>query len=152
MGDWDIAGRARGNVLSWVTEITKPMSMKVTFEIAVDGDTITGTAKMGFLGNAKLKGERIAPSALSAESRAHQNVTVGLVTGDSIDPQFNDAGYHGGHVIVAAAHRRHPKRGPKCASARACPGRGSKSRSAGRRNQERRDASFHIRPPARSKH
>jgi hypothetical protein len=91
MGDWDIAGRARGNVLSWVTEITKPMSMKVTFEIAVDGDTITGMAKMGFLGNAKLKGERIAPSALSAESRAHQNVTVGLVTGDSIDPQFNDA-------------------------------------------------------------
>jgi hypothetical protein len=90
MGDLDIAGRASGNVLSWVTEITKPMSMKVTFEVAVDGDTLSGTAKMGFLGKAKLQGERIAASALNADSRTHQTVSVGPVTEDSIDPQFND--------------------------------------------------------------
>jgi hypothetical protein len=63
MGDLDIAGSATENTLSWVTEITKPMSMKVSFEVVVDGDTISGTAKMGFFGRAKLKGERIAASA-----------------------------------------------------------------------------------------
>src|SRR5579864_5736128 len=90
MGDLDICGRASGNLLSWVSEITRPMSMKVTFEVEVNGDTISGTAKMGFLGKAKLKGERIAASALNADSRTHQTAPLGPVTGDSIDPQFND--------------------------------------------------------------
>jgi hypothetical protein len=92
MGDLDIAGSASGNVLRWVTEITKPMSMKVSFEVAVDGDTLSGTAKMGFLGKAKLKGERVDPSALNADSRTHRaTAPVGPVTADSVDPQFNDA-------------------------------------------------------------
>jgi hypothetical protein len=89
MGDLDIAGSATGDTLSWVTEITKPMSMKVSFEVAVDGDTLSGTAKMGFLGRAKLTGERIAAGALNADSPASQTASLGSVTEDSIDPQFN---------------------------------------------------------------
>lgn len=65
LGDVDVAGNVRGNTLSWVTEITKPMSMKVTFEVVVDGDTMSGTAKMGFLGKATLTGERVASNPLS---------------------------------------------------------------------------------------
>ena len=90
MGDLDIAGSAKGNALNWVMEITKPMSMKVTFDVVVDGDTMSGTAKMGFLGKAKLTGERMAAGAPSADSPGHQSAPAGPVTADSIDPQFNE--------------------------------------------------------------
>jgi hypothetical protein len=91
MGDLDIAGSVAGDALSWVTEITQPMSMKVSFNVTVNGDTLTGIAKMGFLGKAKLQGERVAASPLGAHSSSPRAVPAGPVTGDSIDPQFNDA-------------------------------------------------------------
>ena len=91
MGDLDIAGSATGNALSWVTEIAKPVSMKVSFNVTVDGDALTGIAKMGFLGKAKLQGERIAASPLSSNSRTHQTAVGGPVTEESVDPLFHDA-------------------------------------------------------------
>ena len=90
MGAMDIAGSATGNVLSWVTQITKPMSMKVSFEVTVAGDTLTGSAKMGFLGKAKLQGERAAESPSGSNSGTPQSVPSGPVTEDFVDPQFND--------------------------------------------------------------
>ena len=89
MGDMDIAGSAKGNTLNWLMEVTKPMSIKVTFDVVVDGDTMSGTAKMGFLGKAKLTGERMAADAPSANSRGNQSAAAGPVTADSIDPVYN---------------------------------------------------------------
>ena len=59
MGDMAVAGSAKGNTLNWAMDVTKPMSAKVTVEVVVDGDTMTGTAKLGFFGKAKLIGERV---------------------------------------------------------------------------------------------
>jgi hypothetical protein len=90
MGDLDIAGSVQGNTLNWVTEISKPMSMKVTFEVVINGDVLSGTAKMGFLGKAKLIGERVDASAPGASTRTTPVATTGPVTAASIDPQFKD--------------------------------------------------------------
>jgi hypothetical protein len=89
MGNLDIAGSAKGNVLHWIAEVTKPMSIKVTFDVVVDGDTMSGTAKMGFFGKAKLTGERVVAGAPGAGSREPQAAPAGPVTADSVDPQFN---------------------------------------------------------------
>ena len=107
MGTLAIAGEVQGAALHWVTQLTKPMPLKVTFDVEVDGDTMTGTAKMGFLGKAKLHGERISadavtersarkppagesPEGASAGVPATQSSPLGPVTADSIDPQFNE--------------------------------------------------------------
>ena len=90
MGDMNVAGSVNGNILNWVMQISKPISMKVTFEVVVDGDIMTGTAKMGFLGKAKLNGERIAADAAS-DAPSSSKDPVGPVTESSIDPQFNEA-------------------------------------------------------------
>ena len=88
MGNLAIEGQVTGAALHWVTQLTKPMPLKVTFDVQVDGDTLTGTAKMGFLGKAKLQGERISSSTAGAV-RAAQSAPLEPVTADSIDPQFN---------------------------------------------------------------
>jgi hypothetical protein len=118
MGDLDIAGSAIGNALSWVTAITKPMSMKVGFEVRVDGDTLTGTAKMGFLGKAKLQGERIAASPVSSNLRTHQTVVAGPVTEESVDPQFNDAYIEVDELRVDPVPHRYVHGGFKATDAR----------------------------------
>jgi hypothetical protein len=89
MGDLEVAGSAKGNALNWVMQVTKPMSIEVTFDVVVEGDAMSGTAKMGFMGKAKLTGQRIAADASSADSRPHPIPPVGPVTADSVDPQFN---------------------------------------------------------------
>ena len=102
MGNLAIEGQVKGAALHWVTQLTKPMPLKVTFDVEVDGDTLTGTAKMGFLGKAKLRGERISASAVterlarkspggaSAGVRPTQSPPLAPVTADSIDPQFSE--------------------------------------------------------------
>lgn len=90
MGNLTIAGEVKGAALHWVMQLTKPMPLKVTFDVEVDGDTLTGTAKMGFLGKAKLRGERISAGAASAGVRGTESPPLGPVTADSIDPQFSE--------------------------------------------------------------
>jgi hypothetical protein len=102
MGNLAIEGQVKGAALHWVTQLTKPMPLKVTFDVEVDGDTMTGTAKMGFLGKAKLRGERMStstvterlarksPGGASAGVRPTQSPPLGPVTADSIDPQFSE--------------------------------------------------------------
>jgi hypothetical protein len=58
MGTQDIAGKISGNTLTWTLSLTKPMSIKLSFEAVVDGDTMTGFAKLGMFGKATLTGQR----------------------------------------------------------------------------------------------
>jgi hypothetical protein len=46
-GSLDISGLVTGGSLHWSMDVTKPMRIKVTFDVAVDGDALSGTAKLG---------------------------------------------------------------------------------------------------------
>jgi cytochrome P450 len=59
MGVKDIAGTTSGNTLTWTLKLTKPVSIKLTFNAEVDGDSMTGTVKLGMFGKAALAGKRI---------------------------------------------------------------------------------------------
>jgi cytochrome P450 len=61
MGSEEIKdGKIDGNTFHWVMSVTKPMPIKVTFEAEVQGQTMTGTAKLGFFGKAKIEGQRVS--------------------------------------------------------------------------------------------
>jgi hypothetical protein len=51
-------GKADGDSLSWVANMTSPMPMKLEFAATVDGDAISGTVKLGAFGNATFEGTR----------------------------------------------------------------------------------------------
>ena len=84
MGSHDIAGEVGGNTLAWVMQVNKPVPVKVSFSVTVDGDSLSGYAKAGIFGKAPLHGERIAADTVAAPAEA------GPVTADSVDPQFNE--------------------------------------------------------------
>ncbi|MNR60962.1 hypothetical protein D3C85_1825700 [compost metagenome] len=48
------------NKLSWSLRITKPMRLNLNFEVAADGDLMTGSAKAGVLPASKLTGKRVS--------------------------------------------------------------------------------------------
>ena len=87
MGNMNITGTAIENRLHWVMDVKKPMRIKVTCEIVIEGDTLSGTAKLGIFGKAKMTGRRIAgdvPATIPEDDPASQ-----LVDAESVDPQFN---------------------------------------------------------------
>lgn len=49
---------ASGNRLTWSQHVTKPMKLTLRFDVSVDRDTMTGTAKAGVLPSSKLAGIR----------------------------------------------------------------------------------------------
>ncbi|RIX51407.1 DJ-1/PfpI family protein [Paenibacillus nanensis] len=49
----------QGGKLTWQLRVTKPMRLNLKFEVTVDGDVMTGTAKAGMLPASKLTGKRI---------------------------------------------------------------------------------------------
>lgn len=51
-------GRIDGNDLSWSAKMTSPMPMTLEFRASVDGDTISGTVKLGAFGKATFEGRR----------------------------------------------------------------------------------------------
>lgn len=58
-GSTDIEGGAvDGNDVSWKLEITSPMPMTLEFRGSVDGDSISGSVKLGSFGNATFEGTR----------------------------------------------------------------------------------------------
>jgi cytochrome P450 len=59
MGVQDISGKISGNTLTWTLSLTKPVSIKLSFEAKVDGDVMTGAVKLGMFGKAALTGKRI---------------------------------------------------------------------------------------------
>jgi cytochrome P450 len=52
-------GKAAGDALSWTMDVKKPMPIKLTFEVKVAGDTMTGHAKLGAFGTADVNGQRV---------------------------------------------------------------------------------------------
>ncbi len=49
-----------GDRLTWKQEITKPMKLKVAFDVNIDGDTLTGNAKPAMFPSASVTGKRVA--------------------------------------------------------------------------------------------
>jgi hypothetical protein len=47
-----------GNRLTWKQSITRPMRLNLTFDVIIDGDTLTGTSKAGMLPTSKVAGKR----------------------------------------------------------------------------------------------
>ena len=58
MGSQEVTGKVDGDTLTWNTDITNPMPMKLEFSAKVDGDKMSGNVKLGMFGNASLTGER----------------------------------------------------------------------------------------------
>ena len=58
MGNEEITGKITGDKLSWTLPLTKPVAIKLGFEVTVAGDTMTGNVKLGMFGNAPLTGQR----------------------------------------------------------------------------------------------
>jgi cytochrome P450 len=52
-------GQIDGNTLTWTMAVKKPMPITLKFEAQAQGDTLTGNAKLGMFGNAKLAGRRL---------------------------------------------------------------------------------------------
>lgn len=50
----------RDSMLTWSLRITKPMRLNLKFEVASDGDRMTGIAKAGILPASKLTGKRVS--------------------------------------------------------------------------------------------
>ncbi len=48
-----------GNRLLWKQSITKPMRLNLTFDVTIDGNTLTGTSKAGMLPTSKVIGTRV---------------------------------------------------------------------------------------------
>jgi len=59
MGAMEFSGKVAGDTLTWTADMTKPMPMKLEFEVKVEGDTMAGNCKLGAFGNAAVKGQRI---------------------------------------------------------------------------------------------
>jgi cytochrome P450 len=58
MGEQDITGKIAGDQLSWTLPLSKPVAIKLGFEVSVAGDNMTGNVKLGMFGNAPLTGKR----------------------------------------------------------------------------------------------
>ena len=48
-----------GNQLTWKQSITKPMRLNLTFDVHIEGDTLSGISKAGMLPASKVIGTRI---------------------------------------------------------------------------------------------
>jgi hypothetical protein len=51
-------GAVDGNAVSWKSSITKPMPMTLAFTGTVDGDTLSGSVKLGMFGTQTFSGTR----------------------------------------------------------------------------------------------
>lgn len=59
MGVRNIAGTIRGQTLAWTLSLTKPVSIKLTFDARIEDDRMIGSAKLGMFGKAALSGRRL---------------------------------------------------------------------------------------------
>jgi len=57
-GQQSFTGSVEGNRVKFDLKIEKPMKITLKYDLAVDGDRLTGKVKMGIFGSAKLTGER----------------------------------------------------------------------------------------------
>ena len=52
-------GTVDGDAIAWTAEITSPMTLKLEFSGAVDGDTMSGKVKLGMFGESTFSGTRV---------------------------------------------------------------------------------------------
>jgi carbon-monoxide dehydrogenase large subunit len=57
-GQQAFTGTVEGNRVKFDLKVEKPMKITLKYDIAVEGDTLTGKVKMGIFGSAKLTGQR----------------------------------------------------------------------------------------------
>ncbi len=57
-GEQAFEGAIDGQTLTWQTDITNPMPLTLDFAVTVDGDAMTGSAKLGMFGSAPVTGAR----------------------------------------------------------------------------------------------
>lgn len=58
-GDIEIQdGTADGDNLTWKAQVTQPMAITLEVAATVEGDSISGTVKLGAFGNATFAGQR----------------------------------------------------------------------------------------------
>ena len=61
MGSLEITdGKVDGNTITWSSQITTPMPMKLDCKATIDGDAISGTVTAGMFGSFPLNGSRAA--------------------------------------------------------------------------------------------
>ncbi|WP_256975800.1 DJ-1/PfpI family protein [Paenibacillus sp. MY03] len=58
--------------LSWSLRVTKPMRLNLKFEVAVNGDVMTGIAKAGILPASKVTGKRVTPGEIEEKSEENR--------------------------------------------------------------------------------
>jgi hypothetical protein len=59
LGESDISnGTVNGNEISWTIEVTEPVKLSIVNTGTIDGDKLSGTAKLGDLGDATFNGAR----------------------------------------------------------------------------------------------
>ncbi|MDE8653110.1 xanthine dehydrogenase family protein molybdopterin-binding subunit [Novosphingobium album (ex Liu et al. 2023)] len=58
-GQQGFTGTVEGNRLKFDLHVEKPIKITLKYDLAITGDTLTGKAKMGMMGSAKVSGERI---------------------------------------------------------------------------------------------
>jgi hypothetical protein len=52
------SGAVNGNIVSWKSSISRPMPMTLEFSGTVDGDSMSGTVKLGMFGTQPFSGVR----------------------------------------------------------------------------------------------
>ena len=52
-------GTIAGDQLTWTMAVKKPVAINVSFEVKLQGDSMTGSAKLGMFGKAAVTGERV---------------------------------------------------------------------------------------------
>jgi len=52
-----------GSRLTWSQAITRPMRLNLTFDVTIDGDTLSGTSKAGRLPSSKVSCRRVVGNA-----------------------------------------------------------------------------------------
>ena len=52
-------GKIAGDTLTWAMDVKKPVAIKLSFDVKLQGDAMTGHAKLGMFGKSKLSGRRI---------------------------------------------------------------------------------------------
>jgi len=57
-GAQEFAGTVDGNRLKWEMKVTTPMPITLKYDLTVEGDALSGSAKLGMFGKAKVSGTR----------------------------------------------------------------------------------------------
>jgi carbon-monoxide dehydrogenase large subunit len=58
-GSQSFEGTVSGKQLKWEMKVTKPMPITLKYDLTIEGNTLSGKAKLGIFGTAKVTGQRI---------------------------------------------------------------------------------------------